>query len=455
MPVAGKAPIAVVAGRSPKLRPGLRPADPCNIQHAELLETVKKNCGGPPPERIRPEECSGGRRQNREGAAMDSHKPRSAASSEMLLDAVEAIYGHAADPRYFDQLPEVLAPVLEADSVNIWCMDTNLEPAVVSNFGLSEIGVQDYLGNWVHEDPLLTAALQSYASQTTTPEGLFGQREYRRLPVFEGFYEPYDIVRQMARFDMVLPGWLAGLSFQRRSGGSPIDEQDQQRFEILAHHLRRAWFISLQMGLLKARSESVESILSKSRLATWLLDGHRRVHAWNPAAEDVASAPGSGVVNTQGTLRFSDPELDASFRESLRYLGRNPHTPADLPLPVAGRHDFVWAAILPLEHDHHGTGQVGTLYLLVIARAGTDNNVDWRLLHERLPISRTEADILTRLMRSEDPLSIAQARGSKLETIRGYEKSLRTKLDCHSRAELVAQGWRTIAVIPNIRATKP
>lgn len=383
---------------------------------------------------------------------MDPHEPGRAGSEQALLDAIEAIYGCVTDPSGFECLPERFTPLLGARSVTVWCMDTDLEPAAVSNFGLSESGVRDYLEGWLHEDPLIPTALRSYVGRSATAEEMLGEREFRRLPVFEGFYARHDIARPIGRFDFIDSRWLTGLVFQRSSADPAIDSDDRRTLEILARHLRRAWLITLRTGLLAARAETAEHMLASCRLATWLLDGRRRVHASNPAAEHLASTPESGIVSAQGALRFADSDLDAAFRATLRRLEAGQHTPADLPLQPDGQRQFVWGAIIPLEHDRHGTGQVETLYLLVLARPGTDADVQWRQLQRRLPISRTEADVLARLMRAEDPPAIADARGSTLETIRGYEKSLRAKLGCHSRAELVAKGWSTLATIPAVPA---
>lgn len=381
---------------------------------------------------------------------MDPHGLGRAGPDDALLEAIEAIYGCVTDPSGFDRLPEALAPVLGARTATVWCMDTDLEPAAVSNYGLTESALQDYLNEWIDNDSLMTAALQSHVGGITTPEGMFGNRGYARLPVFDGFYAPHDIVRQMARFDVLDAGWLGGISFQRGRADPPIDSADRRTLEILAHHLRRAWTITLRTGLLQARAESAETVLASCRLATWLLDGRRHVRASNPAAERLASTPGSGIVGTQGVLRFVDPELEAAFRDALQRIEAGRRTPVELPLAADGPGTLAWGAVIPLDLDHGGNGFVETLYLLVLARPGADADVQWRQLQRRLPISRTEADVLARLMRAEDPPAIAEARGSTLETIRGYEKSLRTKLGCHSRAELVAEGWRTVATIPAV-----
>lgn len=388
------------------------------------------------------------------GAAMDSHDP-GRADADAVLDAIEAIYACATDPSGFGRLSELLAPVLRAKTVNLWCIDTDLEPAVVSNTGLSATGIGDYLDVWIRDDRLMSEALDKYVGQVTTPEGMFGERGYHRLPVFDGFYSRYDMVHQMGRFDVLDAGWLSGISCQRGSSDTPMEQSDRDRLEVLAHHLRRACLIMLRMGTLSVRARSAEALLSSCRLATWLLDGHRRVHAANPAAECLVSTNESGIMNANDSLRFADAETDAAFGEALRHLEAGQRTPADLPLRQDGRQEFVWGTVIPIGHDLHGTGTIQTLYLLVLALPGSDADVSWRQLEQRLPISRTEADVLARLMRAEDPPAIAEARGSTLETIRGYEKSLRTKLDCHSRAELVAKGWRTVAAIPSLGPATP
>lgn len=386
---------------------------------------------------------------------MDPQGPGRAGPDDALLEAIEAIYGCVTDPSGFDRLPEVLTPVLGARTTTVWCMDTDVRPAAVSNFGLPESAVRDYVEGWLHDDPLIPTALRHYVGQSATPEEMLGERNYRRLPVFEGFYAYYDVARPVGRFDLIDSRWLSGLVFHRAYADPPIDSADRRTLDTLAYHLRRAWTITLRMGILHARADSAETVLASCRLATWLLDGRRRVQASNPPAERLASTSGSGIVDTQGVLRFADPELEAAFRDTLHRLEAGRRTPVELPLAGDSQGTFAWGAVIPLDLDHSGNGFVETFYLLVLARPGADDDVQWRQLQRRLPISRTEADVLARLMRAEDPPAIAEARGSTLETIRGYEKSLRTKLGCHSRAELVAEGWRTVAAIPSLGCTGP
>lgn len=385
---------------------------------------------------------------------MDSHGP-GRADADALLDAIEAIYACTTDPSRFDHLPALLAPALGASTLSLLCIDSDLAPRVVTNTGLSESGVCDYLDNWLQEDPLMKRTFESHVGEIVTPESLFGARDYRRLPVFDGFYERFDMVHQMGRFDILDAGWLSGISCQRGSNEAPMKPSDWSRLEVLAYHLRRAWLITLRMGTLSVRARSAEVLLSNCRLATWLLDGKRHVHASNRAAERLASSEQSGLLDVHGCVRFTDPETDTAFGKALRYLEAGQRTPADLPLRHDGKQAFAWGTVIPIGHDLHGTGTIQMLYLLVLARPGSDADVSWRQLEQRLPISRTEADVLARLMRAEDPPAIAEARGSTLETIRGYEKSLRAKLDCHSRAELVAKGWRTVAAIPSFESVNP
>ena len=379
---------------------------------------------------------------------MHTHEPAPAGAHDLLLHAVEAIYSCATTPAGFERLPRTLAPVLAARNLTIWCIDSDLDPAAAGNCGLPESGVRECPDHWVHDDPLLRAGVDSRIGRIATPAGLLGKGGFEMLPVFEGFYRPCETVRAIARFGWIQSRWISGLVFHRGYTDAPIDSDDQYKLEVLARHLRRALFIALTTGRLSARAEGAEELLSSCRLASWLIDANRRVYASNDAAEHLASTRDSGVVCSLEALRFSDPGLDGAFRQTLKRLESTARIPVDLPLPGASRRSFRWAVVIPVDHDWPGSGNSQRMYVLLVARPGADDDIDRRQLERRLPISPTEADVLARLMRAESPPAIADARGSTLETIRSYEKSLRTKLGCHGRAELVAQGWRTVAAIP-------
>lgn len=86
--------------------------------------------------------------------------------------------------------------------------------------------------------------------------------------------------------------------------------------------------------------------------------------------------------------------------------------------------------------------------LLIIRQQHGAPLIDRNYLRHRLGLTRVQADVLCRLMHGQDIATIAQARGSSQETIRGYLRALRQRLHCHTQAQLVGAGWTAIAHVP-------
>ncbi len=87
---------------------------------------------------------------------------------------------------------------------------------------------------------------------------------------------------------------------------------------------------------------------------------------------------------------------------------------------------------------------------MVVLREGGDTDaVDPHYLRRCLGLTRSEADVLGRLMLGANVETIAEARGSTLGTIRFYLKEHRRKLACRNQGQLVAVGWKAIGFAPS------
>lgn len=109
---------------------------------------------------------------------------------------------------------------------------------------------------------------------------------------------------------------------------------------------------------------------------------------------------------------------------------------------------ILWCTVLPLTKAEQSAAGEPDDCLVLLHVPGDRDLICAERMACSLQISSAEGDVLAGLIPSEGPTAIAARRGSSVETIRTYEKSMRQKLDCHSRAALVATAWRTLATIP-------
>ncbi len=149
-------------------------------------------------------------------------------------------------------------------------------------------------------------------------------------------------------------------------------------------------------------------------------------------------------------LRLDPPGADAALQAALARVGAGDPSPSELVIEAEGGEDAVWCLVIPLHAPGEDVEPVHSTAALLLQRSDTPMAVEpWQLVH-RLRLSRAEAEVVAGLMHGDDLPTIAAQRGLKLETIRGYLKSARRKLGCHTQSELVTRGWHAIAVIPDL-----
>lgn len=151
-------------------------------------------------------------------------------------------------------------------------------------------------------------------------------------------------------------------------------------------------------------------------------------------------------------LRLDEPGADAALQAALARVGAGDRSTSEFVIKVEGSEDAVWCVVIPLHGPDEGVQPVQPTAALLLQRSDVPVAVEPRQLVERLHLSRAEAEVVAGLMHGENLPTIAARRGTKVETIRGYLKSARRKLSCHTQSELVTRGWRAIAVIPDLAA---
>lgn len=153
-------------------------------------------------------------------------------------------------------------------------------------------------------------------------------------------------------------------------------------------------------------------------------------------------------------LRLDEPGADAALQAALARVGARDRSTSEFVIELKGGEEAVWCVVIPLHVPDDGGEPVQPTAALLLQRSDAPVAVEPQQLVHRLRLSLAEADVVAGLMQGHDLPTIAAQRASKVETIRGYLKSARRKLGCHTQSELVTRGWRAIAVIPTL-ATPP
>lgn len=184
-------------------------------------------------------------------------------------------------------------------------------------------------------------------------------------------------------------------------------------------------------------------------LATLVCSTDARVLWASTAAEDYLRAGVLCLCRPAGILWLGEPGADTALQAALARVGAGDRSTSELVMELEGGEDAVWCVVVPLHVPDEGGEPVQPTAALLLQRSDAPVAVEPRQLVHRLRLSRAEAEVVAGLMHGDDLPTIAAQRGLKLETIRGYLKSARRKLGCHTQSELVTRGWRAIAVIPD------
>lgn len=185
-------------------------------------------------------------------------------------------------------------------------------------------------------------------------------------------------------------------------------------------------------------------------LATLVCSTKARV-LW--ASSEAEAYLGAGVLRLHwpaGILWLDEPGENAAFQAALARVHAGNRSPSELVIQVEPGEDAVWCVVIPLHVPGEGVEPAQPTAALLLQRRDAPVAVEPRQLVERLHLSRAEAEVVAGLMHGDNLPMIAARRGIKVETIRGYLKSARRKLGCHTQSELVTRGWRAIAVIPDL-----
>lgn len=370
-------------------------------------------------------------------------------TTDPILETVDALHRSVLDRRSQYRVPRLLGRLVDSDLTSFWCFSTDYQYTYGNDFG-DRSRFREYMTHWAGRDDVIHEALTSYRGTTVDMDTvLAGKPSLRAAPVFEGYYGPRDLVNAAGHFRAVAPGWVGGVAVLRGHRRGRFTPAEQACLRRLAPHIQRALALSLHLDTQGLRCAAAERLLADSGLTMIACTPGGRVLDHTYRAEHALRGGAHGLGLRHGRLEAHDGDSEAELRAALRNAGRGRLPPTELRLTGrGGRH--TWCTVLPLPQGGESAAGEPHDCLIVLHVPGDRDLLDADRVTRSLAVSPAEGDVLAGLMRGEDIVAIARRRGVTTETIRSYEKALRMKLDCHSRAALVARGWSTLATIPAV-----
>lgn len=373
---------------------------------------------------------------------------RSSSSTDApLLEVVDTLYRSVLNPRERDRIPRLVGGLVNGDLTGLWCFSTDSRYVHGHGHG-DERKFGEYMQDWVGRDEVIHEALTVHQGTTVDMEQVLGARpSLRTSAAFEGFYDRHDLANAAGHFRSIAPGWVGGVAVLRGHRKGPLPQAEQSSLRRLAPHLQRALSLSLHLETLECRCVVTDRLLADRGLTMVACTREGRVLDHTPRAETALRSRKYGLGVRQGRLTADDDDSQARLRSALEYAGRG-HLPLSEIALRARDGSIVWCTVLPLTEAEQSAAGEPHDCLVLLHVPGDRDLIRAERVARSLQISFAEGDVLAGLMRGERPAAIAARRDCSVETVRACEKSMRQKLDCHSRAALVATAWRTLAAIP-------
>lgn len=362
-----------------------------------------------------------------------------------LNSVIEGLYASAADGSLWDA--EEVRRVLGTDCCHLLFMSDAGMILDGRSSALAESVRRQYLEYWAEHDVRAAAVIARTAGPAVRDSDIFAGSELESSPVFEGFYEPNDMIHFAVGHQTLDNGVLCGISAHNGRSTGPTRTGTLQRINLLVPHLRQAARINELVRAAQARAAVGDSLLFQWGIGLLRCDASGRVHDSQGHAEAMLARFDSVIGVLRGRLHVRDPGGQLRLQSLL--LDPNHGAPSMGPT-IAVQDPRTGAAleltVLEFRPAREVAGEGDRLVLL--RESGRPPRVDRHYLRRRFDLTPAEADVLAQLMIGGSVATIAEERGSTVKTIRSYLKTTSRKLACHSQAQLVATGWAAIGFVP-------
>ena len=321
------------------------------------------------------------------------------------------------DPRYWLQSPS-------ADGT----------PALVGR-GVTPEATQCYAQHYRELDPLWDAAMQGYAQAgpggTWVVTDLPAGRRTCHAGFYNDFLRPHGIGARMFGGSRGARHPVGNLfaSVYRLRGDEGFTPEQTHRFQAEFGAVQQAAFLHREMLALRARTQGLETLMERLPVGLLFLDaGGRLLHA-NPRARALAARREHAALRPLLAGRVqADATTHALFAQALRGDSGCAELPGGLLLVALSVGDL---AALGLPHGAPGVAWAVMERSLCSEGAVALARAVWRL-------SPSESELLLALMRGQTPQDFADARGSRISTVRTHMRALLAKTGTPRHQDLVA-----------------
>lgn len=365
--------------------------------------------------------------------------------TEAVLDLLDAVYEAPFDPRWWQRVGELLAPLFESDCAVLVSHDeVNRSSEFAFAHNLSDADASAYANHYSGiEWPSLPA--------NPKPRGrsFLIEGESQSRTVLDGFFHDFwrhqgDLFYTMGGVAPVDDRVIGSIGLPRVRGRGPYLASALGLLDRISPHIYRALRLSRQLG----RADFSDSVLHATpvtqSIAAYLVDDQGRVVFANPRGEHLMRI-GDGLAIKQGRLRAQNTADAPAFDVALDSAARGPVANGgeyvdELTLRRAGGRAPLRVSVTPAPVRMLGWLGRGARGAMVIVHVPEPpSGITPKKLQKVLALTQAEARVVAALVTGQKPREIAEASRVSLETVRAQLKSAMRRLDCHRQSELVGK----------------
>lgn len=338
-------------------------------------------------------------------------------------------------------------------STHYWLQSPSSQgtPALVET-GLGFETVQNYMNEMRLDDPLWLAAKtctvpgvpSRAAAWAVTDSSKEHSQSLRRTAIYSEFLQPREITSRMlgGSYAASHPVGHLNMVICRRGSQAGFGSEDLQRFRNEFLGVQQAAWLHREMTAMRARMQGMESLMEQMPMGLIFFDTNGRLLHANARALQLCARPESRALRglRRGTVLQStaDAGLRALFRRSLQGHSGCLELPGALLLVTLSVNDV---AALGLDARAPGVAWV-------IMERSLDCTAAVELARQAYRLSPAEAALLQTLMQGGTPKDFADARGSRITTVRTQLSSLFTKTNTQRQQELLSLVARLMLLTP-------
>lgn len=354
-----------------------------------------------------------------------------------------------------DQLAQWGAEFAVHPDVDYWLQSPSSDgtPALLA-MGVTPEAAQRYATHYRLRDPLWDEATAQRARLgvaagvwVATDAPVQATRGFRHTEIYNDFLREYGIGTRMFGGSQGTAHPVANLfmSVYRQGDGEGFTREEVARFQAEFGGVQRAAYLHREMVALRARTLGLESLMEQMPMGLLFFDTAGRLLHANARARVLSARPESVALRTlqRGPVLAStaDAALHMLFQQSLQ--GRSgcvelPGADAGLLLVTLPLSDL---AALGLHHRAPGVA-----WAVLERSLGAEAAV--ALARQAYRLSPSESDLLLALMRGHTPQDFADARGSRISTVRTQMSALLAKTRTQRQQDLVALVARLMLLAP-------